>query len=185
MRVLSTIEPIIGSLIGDIDSLQDDQLAIVITALSRFAADGNIPARDLAGELTTAGVAKNNPYLYSQFTDDKSKKFVSIQAIGIVKGMRYLYNDSRQRATLTKGGQVYTFTVGSANAQHGGEDLPMKQVAVFKDSVMIASEDAFDIFVCTAQYVPKSAYSVCVTEPVETGAQTLYDAFVNALGGGQ
>ncbi|MCR5503813.1 MAG: hypothetical protein K6F53_12480 [Lachnospiraceae bacterium] len=169
---------LINELFGDPDSMDAGKLAATITALSRFAAKGSLPAGELAVEFTGKAVAQKNPYIYTKYKGDLSGKYVSVQTISTHTNYRYIYSTSRHRATLTTpGGANYTFTLGSEEATHGGVAKTLSEKPVFQDSIYIADKDAKDFFGCSAEYVENTGNAVCVTESVNTDAEELYRKF--------
>ena len=89
-----------------------------------------------------------------------------------------MYNDSKQRATLTYGASVYEFNVNSATALHGGEQIKLSEPGILSGSFYLSEKDTEEYLKCTAQYVERCDYAVCVTEKVEKKAKELLDLFL-------
>lgn len=168
---------------GDASDMDDDELAATITVLSRLTEEGNKNAEPMAQDYAYQARNLNNGYIYTQFADDKTQEYVSIEAIAAVSSWRYVYDSSRQHVTLTDGNKTWEFQVGSDKALQGGSsELQMHSPAVFqgtsgKGSLYLSETDAREFLECEAQYVKNSDTAICVTTHVDELAKELYDKF--------
>ncbi|MCR5251324.1 MAG: hypothetical protein K6E50_12020 [Lachnospiraceae bacterium] len=168
----------IYGLFGDDFDLDGDVLAAIVTALSRLNEKGCAAAGRLALDFTSKGLAVRNPYFYTKYTGKASTEFVSVKTFGDVSVYRYVYNDSKQRATLTYGSSVYEFNVNSGTATHGGEQITLSEPGILSGGFYLSEKDMEEYLKCTAQYVDRCDYAVCVTEKVEKKAKQLLDLFL-------
>ncbi|MCR5033162.1 MAG: hypothetical protein K6A92_09890 [Lachnospiraceae bacterium] len=162
---------------GASDTWSDADLAVVTIAMARLNEKGSSAAGKLAKQYLDEGVNKNNKYIYKKYTRDHSKEYVAVKTLAKVTSYRYVYDDSRQSAILTKGSTVYTFTTGSAQGLLGADTISLKTAAVFMNGFYLDEADTLTYLKCGAQYVTGKDYAVCYTQRISDRA----DAFLETL----
>ncbi|MCR5790479.1 MAG: hypothetical protein K6G83_11390 [Lachnospiraceae bacterium] len=171
--IIKQIEATMGA---SIEELSESDLATTAAAVSRFARSGNQSAGVLSGKLADYMRQKGNKYLYSQFRE-KTPQYVSLNTIGLVTDYRYLYDDRKNTATMSKGASAWSFQVGTNTLiRNGGDAETLKEKAVKGNDPYISVDDAKNYFDVIGEYLYGTDYAVCLTEPMDTKAGELLSA---------
>ena len=177
------LRQILEGIFGSLDDLDERSLAVVVAALSRLAEDGNVPAGTLARSLAQRGADTGNRYIYEKYSMDLTRRYIPANVIGRLTSYRYVYSNTKQRATLTKGAGTYAFTTGSDVVVHGNTQAVMSAPAVFEGALHICEEDAITLFSLRTQYVPDSIFAVCLDALMYEECLELYDRLLAAVRG--
>ncbi len=151
---------------NELDDMNDEQMAVAGAVTSKLSRMGITQAESLTKKIVNKLADSSNDYLYSQYGADKSRKFVSMEALSNCTDYRYFYDDSKATATMTKGSSVYIFKRGSDEMRKQSLDAEaekMNSKAVFSGVVYISEEDAQNYFNCTSEYAYDTNYAICLT----------------------
>jgi len=151
--------------------------AALAAALSKLAQTGNIPAGTLTQRMAEMMRLGRNRYLFSQY-NVKTPEYVSLETIGDCTDYRYLYDNSRKTATMTKGLSSIRLQTGSTLfTRNGGANEQLKEKIVYYKVPYISADDAKDIFGCDVEYLNGTAYGICLPAKVKAKADELYAVF--------
>ncbi|MBQ1527713.1 MAG: hypothetical protein IIZ75_11290 [Lachnospiraceae bacterium] len=158
------------------DSLQDapdDGLAVATAAVSRLAKSGNQAAAAITPRLADILRARRSGYLYVQYKD-KTPRYINLKTIGSCTKYRYVYDDTRKTATMTRGAAAIILQVGSDKAKRTGSDEEtLKNIIVKSADPYISEDDAKNYFNVTSEYLYGTNYALCLTEPMDTAADEM------------
>ena len=148
-------------------------------ALTRFGYDfNNVNARNLAISLANDMYREGNIYIYLKYSSD-TREFVSLRAMGMVLGYRYVFDDVHCTVTLTKGRNYKTFAKDSDEYIYTGEkSAKLDSKVLFQDTLYLYTTDASKLYSVNAGYVHGCDYAVVATKAVEKLAKEIYDQLV-------
>ena len=177
-EIKSLIEALFGK---SIDELSSMEMAGVVLALTRFGYDfNNVNARNLAISLANDMYREGNIYIYLKYSSD-TREFVSLRAMGMVLGYRYVFDDIHCTVTLTKGRNYKTFAKDSDEYIYTGEkSAKLDSKVVFQNTLYLHTGDANKLYSVNAGYVHGCDYAVVATIAVEKVAKQVYDRLVEA-----
>ena len=175
-EIKSLIEALFGK---SIDELSSMEMAGVVLALTRFGYDfNNVDARNLAISLANDMYREGNIYIYLKYSSD-TKEYVSLRAMGIVLGYRYVFDDVHCTVTLTKGRNYRTFEKDSDDYLYTGEkSAKLDSKVLFQDTLYLYTADSNKLYNVNAGYVHGCDYAVVATTAVEKVAKQVYDRLV-------
>ncbi|MBR5420233.1 MAG: hypothetical protein IK115_03685 [Lachnospiraceae bacterium] len=167
----------IEALFGDAASLSGDKLAAVVDALSQLSDKGCAAAKRLLKDFLAMALGEGNGFIYAQYSGNVSVEYVLVTSLAYVSGYRYVYDDAKQQAKLTRGADVYEFTAGNPEGGHGGGTINLKTKPVLSGGFYLGEDDVKDNFKCWAQYLNGTDYAVCISEDIEDMASELLAMF--------
>ena len=167
---------------GGFDSLSDGQKVALIKATTEF---GNTYGSESVtnyglGKLNQC-VAEENIYIYTQPTEI-TPEYLDLEHIALVTGYRYVFNASETKATLSNGGEYYTFVAYENTYENAaGEVVDLNAPLAFRKTVYLDEDSSKEIFDCNAYYVPDTEYGIVVTEQVATWADQIMEMLMQLL----
>ena len=186
----SLTEDEIDSLVSDIfgsayDDLDNTQKVSVLMALSGYIDE----TKDDAAEnflitKSQSGYDAGNQYIYSKLSSE-SDVFVSIRALSLCSGYRYIFSDTQQKCILKNSGSFYSFKANdkevkrSAAAEAGGSssgDDELSAPAEFQGCIYIPADYVSEQFSFTAEYLNKTDFGVLSTDDMAKDADTFKTA---------
>lgn len=169
--LLAQLEALFGK---SLDEMDEDELAVAGATCSRLSRSGITPADSLTQIIVGKLVDKNNKFTYSQYTDNVSTEYISMETLSNCTDFRYFYDDSKAIATMTKGSIVYIFKRGSdemykQDTSSDGE--PLTEKVAYQGVVFLDEDDTQNYFNCEAEYCNKTKYAICLTAPKQAAVK--------------
>ena len=175
--LLNAIEQVLG---GSFDELNAEGKVAAAAALDRIYDDyRNVNAQRLASRFITKCMSARSPYVYKQLDGHLETEYIPLSTIGTrpITSYRYVYNDSRQEATLTYGAKTLCFRVGAKTVTlTDGTEQQIKYKVEFQNTPYIDEGTAKEYFECEAEYITGTKYGACLTKKVKEKADALYQA---------
>ena len=175
--LLNAIEQILG---GSFDELDAEGKIAASAALDRLFTDYSNPnAKKLAARFITKCMSQGNIYAYTQLSGHTETEYIALSMLGKpVTSYRYVYNDSRQEATMTSGSRTLRFRVGAKVVvlTDGTEQEIKKYKVEFQNSPYIDENTAKTYFDCESEYIVDTRYAACLTKSIREKADALYKA---------
>ena len=181
--LLAELESLFGK---SLDEMDDRELAIATSTMSRLARSGIDPAASLTSKLMNRMLSGANGYIYRQYSADKTVEYIDLRVISAVTSYRYFYDEPKATATVTSGSKVYIFKRGSDQMYKGStnaEPEPMNDAVVSQGALMVGETDANKYFNCTAEYAYGTDYAICVTGPMEAAIAEYVEALTEFFKG--
>jgi hypothetical protein len=169
--LLAQLEALFGK---SLDEMDEDELAVAGATCSRLSRSGITPADSLTQIIVGKLVDKNNRFTYSQYTENTSTEYISMETLSNCTDFRYFYDDSKAIATMTKGSIVYIFKRGSdemykQDTSSDGE--PLTEKVAYQGVVFLDEDDTQNYFSCEAEYCNKTKYAICLTAPKQAAVK--------------
>lgn len=169
--LLAQLEALFGK---SLDEMDEDELAVAGATCSRLSRSGISPADSLTQIIVGKLVDKNNRFTYSQYTENVSTEYISMETLSNCTDFRYFYDDSKAIATMTKGSIVYIFKRGSdemykQDTSSDGEALAEK--VAYQGVVFLDEDDTQNYFNCEAEYCNNTKYAICLTAPKQAAVK--------------
>lgn len=169
----AALRDILGGEFGDLDA---DGKIIAATVANRIGLKGNTEMSELAQLWITNCANEKNKYVYNTLNNGDGTEYASAEVIGRVTDYRYVYDASKNEATLSEKGKAYNFHGGSDEMVSGGATKnQMDEKAVYKNKTVYLSEGtAQDIFSLDVENIDSSKYSAVLTDEMNRKAEELY-----------
>lgn len=152
---------------------QEDLLAALV-ALGDFTdanADDSLTA--LAEGLASA-LEQNPASAVFQTQKLQNESYVPVETLAQYLGYRYVWNDTRKNAILSKGREFFSFTAYEDQATtEKGEALSMEKQAVFSKQLLIPGSFVQKQFDCYVYDISGTDYSVLVNDKVVAKSQDI------------
>lgn len=152
---------------------QEDLLAALV-ALGDFTdanADDSLTA--LAEGLASA-LEQNQASAVFQTQKLQNESYVPVETLAQYLGYRYVWNDTRKNAILSKGREFFSFTAYEDQATtEKGEALSMEKQAVFSKQLLIPGSFVQKQFDCYVYDISGTDYSVLVNDKVVAKSQDI------------
>lgn len=185
--LLSGLESLVGqkndSHGTDFDSMSANEKAAALCTASQLDKDGYQNAKDLLAELLARCLKDGNKFIYPVCKGNLTDHFIPAYVVAYATSYRYIYNDSKRNCILSKKGRVYSFIVGSKEAQL--EDGAVMEMSIaplmYMGELYLPEEVCDDCFGCHAVYFEGTGYGVCVTEDMDEEIRSMVEAFKGGL----
>lgn len=152
---------------------QEDLLAALV-ALGDFT-DANADDSLTALAEGLASVLEQNPdSAVFQTQKLQNESYVPVETLAQYLGYRYVWNDTRKNAILSKGREFFSFTAYEDQATtEKGEALSMEKQAVFSKQLLIPGSFVQKQFDCYVYDISGTDYSVLVNDKVVAKSQDI------------
>lgn len=182
---LAVVENVLGvSLIDGLGSgggtgAGDSDMAAALMALGQYAEDtGN----EEASKLTQGLADQAGGYVFESHTSSYGD-FAPADVVAKYLGYRYIWNDTKKTAILSKGRTYYSFTAFDWHVgRGGGQEDSMKAAAEFDGVVYIPEDYLKSEFELTVVNIAGTDYSVLVNDKEVTRSQKLLSALLEEGG---
>ena len=167
------------------EELDDSEKIAVLMSLSAYTDE----TKDETAENFLITKAQNeadagNIYIYSKL-DSESNVFVSVKALSLCTGYRYIFSDTQQKCILKDSGSYYSFKADDStvkrsaaadakNSSSGSDEL--SSPAGFQGCIYIPSDYVSEKFGLTAEYLQKTDYGILATDDMTESAASLTSA---------
>lgn len=157
---------------GSGDGTGDSDMAAALMALGQFAADtGNEEVLKLAQGLSSQA----GGYVFQSHTSAYGD-FAPADVVAKYLGYRYIWNDIKKTAILSKGRAYYSFTAFDWHVGRGGQEDSMEAAAEFDGVVYVPANYLKSEFGLTVVNITGTDYSVLVNDKEVTKSQELLSA---------
>ena len=166
----------------DLSSLSGDEQTIAkIVALRDYADQTNSQnAANEASALANQAMASGNPYVFSDMSDSTSE-YIPTTALSALSGMRHVWSNRYQSATIAKGLNYYTFGMYSDLVERDktGEKIEyMNYPTKFKNSIYVPEDYAIEQLGIQCRPVAGTGLAVAMDEDIEQAAAALLSALL-------
>lgn len=174
----------VDSLTDDNGNISDDvsgeDITAALIALGEFSkstqtggGDTPSPAEALTGGLASIlNQSKDGYIFYSKKQGDES--YVPAEVLANYLGYRYVWNDTKLNAVLSKGRTFYSFTAFRETVENEkGDTISMDNPAVFSGGVYIPGSFVKETFDCDIYDIFGTSYSVFVNDTVVKKSQEI------------
>jgi hypothetical protein len=166
---------------GNVSSeVSDSDLAAVLIALGDFdkkiSGDGTDQSSQVASftDGLISGLNQSGAGITFQTYKQSSEQYIPVKALAEYAGYRYIWNDTKKEAVLSRGRTYYSFIAFKETVENEkGDILYMDMPASFSGEIYIPSSFASEIFNCYANEISKTNYSVIVNDTVVEKSQQL------------
>lgn len=157
---------------GSGDGTGDSDMAAALMALGQYASDtGNEEVQKLAQGLASQA----GGYVFLRHTSSYGD-FAPADVVAKYLGYRYIWNDTKKTAILSKGRNYYSFTAFDWHIGRGGQEDTMEAAAEFDGVVYIPANYLKSEFELTVVNITGTDYSVLVNDKEVTRSQELLSA---------
>lgn len=177
----TSLETLLDSVLTDLfgggfSELSEKQQAAAMIAMEWYGErEEQEAALQLAATLAEQANEQKNPYLYRQYTD-RTGDYLSLQALGLVSGYRYIFDDAHVTVTLQKGKRYYRFTVSRLTCETAEDtERELSAKPVWAQSMYLSGTDSRQIFDTEAENFEKTALGAVGTPEVEALAEDIYE----------
>jgi len=171
-ELTAKLEEILGI---SLDEATEEELAAAVIALERMGkAYNNRDAKSLSLLYANRMYEDGSPYAYLKYVKE-AKEYISVKAISEILGYRYIFDDAKSGATLSKGRDYYSFEKQSTEYTYTNKQSDyLKAPAGFQDVIYIWDEDAKKLFDAEAIYVSDCDLAIVATSKVNALAEEIY-----------
>ena len=165
------------------DSLSDQEMAIILAGLSQYAEQtGSETAKDALDTYSRVTLGGGSVYAFEQLSSDPAYEYIPTDKIGRITGHRYIFNDSQKAVTLQRGSQYYKFKAFSSVAEKGTSMEDMSKASGFQGVIYIPADAAKSYFGLDVQYLKDTSSGVLLTEEMQKLALAFFDYLLQAGG---
>lgn len=166
----------------DLSSLNGDEQDVArILALSGYADQtGSQNAADAAAALANQALASGNPYAFTDVSDSASE-YVPTPVLAALYGMRHVWSNRYQSATIARGLNYYTFSVYSDLVERDttGEKVEYLSTATkFQDHIYVPEDYTIEQFGIQCCPVTGTGLAVACNEELQLAADALLTALL-------
>lgn len=171
----------VGSLLtadGSIDreslaGVSGEDMAAALLALGDYQGEAGAEAGTLAQGLASALGQSGSSYVF-QTKRMEDTSYVPAEILAGYLGYRYVWNDTRKNAVLSKGREFFSFKAYSDQvATEKGEALSMDKPAFFSGQLFISGSFVQQQFGCYVRDIAGTDYSVLVNDKVVERSQDI------------
>jgi hypothetical protein len=121
-----------------------------------------------------AGINQSGNGIVFEAKKQGNESYIPAKDLAKYAGYRYIWNDTKKTAILSKGRTYYSFTAFKETVENEkGDILYMDVPSAFSGDVYIPSSFAEEIFGCYVQDISGTSYSVLVNDKVIEKSQQL------------
>lgn len=160
---------------------QEDLLAALLALDSFRDANADDTLDGLAQGLASA-LEQSKASAVFQTYQQQDELYVPAEILAQYLGYRYVWNDTRKSAVLSKGREVFSFTAYDAQVATGeGETMSMEKPAGFSRRLMIPGSFVQKQFDCYVYDISGTDYSVLVNDKVVERSQDILSELSKGL----
>ncbi|MCI7125159.1 MAG: DUF4407 domain-containing protein [Agathobaculum sp.] len=168
-----------GATLSGLDAEQ--QAVARVAALSAYAVQtGSKNAQTEAAAAANRALAVGNPYVFGALSDGVAD-FIPTQVLGIASGMRHVWNNRYQAATLARGLDYYTFSAYSDIVERdktGDKVEYLSRPTKYKNAIYVPEDYAMEQFGTQCEPVFGTDLAVALNETMTAAAGQLLAALL-------
>jgi hypothetical protein len=167
-----------------VDGLSDEEVLAAMLALGDYAEDtDNDDIAALAGGIA-ANLAESQEVSVFETRREGNTVFVPVDMLAQFCGYRYLWNDTKKTAILSKGREYYSFTAFFSGVGTGEEEMDyMDEETQFSGTVYIPNSYVSSHFDCEIYSISDTGYSVLANDSTMEKSEELLEALLQKGGG--
>ena len=170
--VVSTLEEELGIEL-DASNSDTDEETLLLTLAECYEETGSSEIKDLLDGQTLKALEQGQDFIFESLQNNQ-QSFAPTEAVAKYTGYRYLWNDTKKTAVLSRGAKFYIFksfydTVERENSQ----EETMDSQAVFYGQLYIPASYISQQFGCQVIDISGTDYSVLVNDKVVEKSQEL------------